>query len=153
MKRAFPWVLSGTLLCASGLASAGPFADDMAKCLVNSTSTEDRTVLIKWMFGMVTLHPDLTSMSTLTSQQREGLSKSAGALLQRLLLDSCRTQAQQAIQNEGAQTIQYAFQVLGGVAARGMMSDPQVLDGLKDVSKYVDAEQIKALATPSPARK
>jgi hypothetical protein len=153
MKRSIMGVLFGTLLCASKLASAGPFADDMAKCLVNSTSAEDRTVLVKWMFGLITLHPDLTAMSSVSSKQREELSKNVGALFQRLLLESCRSQTKQALQNEGPETIQSAFQVLGQVATRGLFTDPHVMGGLKDLAKYVDDEKFKALtASATPQR-
>jgi hypothetical protein len=119
----------------------------MAKCLVNSTSPEDRTVLVKWMFGLITLHPDLTAMSSVSTKQRDALSKSAGALFQRLLLESCRSQTQEALKNEGPQTIQYAFQVLGQVATRGLFTDSHVMEGLKDLSKYVDEEKLKALTS------
>ena len=145
MKRPTIGVLLGTLLCASQLASAGPFADDMAKCLVNSTSPEDRTVLVKWMFGLITLHPDLTSMSSISHKQRDDLSKNAGTLFQRLLLESCRSQTQQALQNEGPQTVQYAFQILGQVATRGLFTDPHVMEGIKDLAKYVDEEKLRNL--------
>lgn len=87
-------------------------------------------------------------MSAVTTQQRDALSKSAGALFQRLLLESCRPETQQAVQNEGPQTIQSAFQVLGQVAARGLFADPHVLEGMKSLSKDVDEEKLKALLSP-----
>lgn len=153
MKRSMVGALLGTLLCASNLASAGPFADDMAKCLVTSTSPEDRTVLVKWMFGLITLHPDLTAMSSMSARQRDDLSKNAGALFQRLLLESCRSQTQQALQNEGPQTVQYAFQVLGQVATRGLFTDSHVMAGLKDLTKYVDEEKLKNLTAAAAPQK
>lgn len=116
---------------ASERAAAGPFADDMARCLVKSASLEDRTLLVKWIFSALSIHPDLATMSAVTQQQREVLTKAAGALFQRLLIESCRLETQQAIQNEGQQTIQYAFQILGQVASRGLMTDPHVLDAVK----------------------
>ena len=89
-------------------------------------------------------------MSAITTQQRDALTKSAGALFQRLLLESCRSETQQAVQNEGPQTIQYAFQILGQVATRGLFSDPHVLEGMKGLSKDVDEEKLKALLTTTP---
>jgi hypothetical protein len=133
------------LLCTSNPAVAGPFADDMAKCLVNSSSREDRTLLVRWIFSVITLHPDLTAMSSVSAQQRVELSKRAGALFQRLLFESCRSQTQQALQNEGRQTIQYAFQVLGQVASQGMFADPHVMEGIKELGKNVDEEKLKSL--------
>jgi hypothetical protein len=145
MQRSMVGALVATLLCASQLAAAGPFGDDMAKCMVGSTSPEDRTVFVKWIFSIITLHPDLTAMSTVTAKQRDEISRKAGAMLERLLLDSCRSQTQAAIQNEGPETIQYAFQVLGQVASRGLLTEPHVQAGAKDVAKYVDEEKFKAL--------
>jgi hypothetical protein len=45
------------------LVAAGRFADDMAKCLVKSTSEGDKAELMRWMFSSMSLHPDLASMS------------------------------------------------------------------------------------------
>jgi hypothetical protein len=139
-------VLLTLLTClASTRVVAGPYGDDMAKCLVKSASPEDRTLLVKWIFSAMALHPDLTSMSAISTQQRDALTKSAGALFQRLLLESCRQETQQAVQNEGPQTVQYAFQILGQVASRGIFTDPQVLEGMKSLSKGIDEEKLKAL--------
>ncbi len=148
MKSWMVGALMATLACAPKLAAAGPFADDMAKCLVNSTSAEDRTVLVQWIFGVITLHPDLKAMSSVSAAQRDEMSKKAAALLQRLLLESCRSQTRQALQNEGPQTTQYAFQVLGQAATRGLFTDPHVVDGTKGIAKYIDEDKLKALAAP-----
>ncbi len=145
MKRSTLAVVCATLLCTSRFAVAGPFADDMAKCLVNSTSPQDRTVLVQWIFSVIALHPDLSASSSISPKQRENLSRSTGALFQRLLVESCRSQTQLALQNEGQQTIQYAFQILGQVATTGLFSDPHVAEGTKDLAKYVDEEKLKAL--------
>jgi hypothetical protein len=145
-----PVIFLTIFACAgSERAAAGPYADDMAKCLVKSTSPEDRTLLVKWIFSVISLHPDLSSMSVITAQQRDAISKGTGVLFQRLLVDSCRSETQQAIQNEGPQTIQYAFQVLGQVATRGLFTDPQVQEGMKAMAKSIDEEKIKALLNPA----
>jgi hypothetical protein len=127
---------------------AGPYADDMAKCLVKSTSAEDRTTLVKWMFSVVTLHPDLTSMAAISSQQRDALTKSTGALFQKLMLETCRAEAKQAYANEGPQTFEYAFRVLGEVASRGMFTDPHVSEGMKALASTIDEKKMKELLAP-----
>jgi hypothetical protein len=127
---------------------AGPYADDMAKCLVKSTSAEDRTTLVKWMFSVVTLHPDLTSMAAISSQQRDALTKSTGALFQKLMLETCRAEAKQAYANEGPQTFEYAFRVLGEVASRGMFTDPHVSEGMKALASTFDEKKMKELLGP-----
>ena len=152
MKRSMVALCFLVLLSASRFAVAGPFADDMAKCLVNSTSPADRTVLVKWIFSVIALHPDLSALSSISPKQRDDLSRSAGALFQRLLVESCRSETQKALQNEGQQTIQYAFQVLGQVATTGLFSDPHVAEGTKGLAKYLDEDKLKALAPPGGAK-
>jgi hypothetical protein len=128
-------------------AFAGPYGDDMAKCLVKAASPEDRVVFIKWLFAAIALHPDVASMATIAPQQRDEFNKRAGALFQRLLTESCRSETQQAIRYEGPAIVQYAFQVFGQAAAGDLFSSPRVAEGMKDLSKYIDQEKIKALST------
>lgn len=150
-------VAAGLLILAGSLAAApsmaGPYADDMAKCLVKSASPQDRSLLVKWIFAVISSHPDLASMSAVTAAQRDALDKSAAALYQRLLLESCKTETQDAIQNEGPQTMEYAFSTLGQVATRGMFTDPNVLAGMKNFTKYFDQDKLKAVLQPSAAAK
>ena len=97
-------------------ALAGPYGDDMAKCLVRSTTEADRTLFVRWLFASMALHPDVESMALVSSEQREVLNKDAGALFQKLLTESCRSETQQALKYEGAPTIQAAFTVFGQAA-------------------------------------
>jgi hypothetical protein len=43
-------------IMASMHAVAGPYGDDMAKCLVKAASPDDQTVFIKWLFAAIALH-------------------------------------------------------------------------------------------------
>jgi hypothetical protein len=63
------------------------------------------------------------------------LAKSTGALFQKLMLETCRTEAKQAYANEGPQTFEYAFRVLGEAASRGMFTDPHVSEGMKALAR------------------
>ncbi len=151
MKRTVILCLLATLGSLPRLAAAGPFADDMAKCLVTSTSPQDRILLAKWVFSMMAEHPDVASLANITPAQRQAILKDAAALVQRLLTDSCRSQTKAAVQNEGAGTIQYGFQVLGASAMRGLMTEPHVMESAKSLAQYLDEAKIKdLLANPSP---
>jgi hypothetical protein len=146
----------GLLVSLSMLAGthavAGPYGDDMGKCLVKAANAEDRTVFIKWLFSSMALHPDVASMATISPQQREEFSKRAAALFQRLLTESCRAETQQAIRYEGPATVQYAFQVFGQAAAGDLFSNASVAAGMKDLTKYIDQEKIKSLSTSGAAK-
>lgn len=130
-------------------AVAGPYADDMARCLVSSTSEADRADLMRWMFSAMAQHPDLASMATISTNQRDTITDKASKLFSRLMFDSCKSQVQEAVHNEGPQTIYYAFQILGQVAMRGMMTDPHVAQALQGLGKGIDPAKMKALMGPA----
>jgi hypothetical protein len=131
---------------------AGPYADNMAKCLVKAVSPEDRTLLVRWTYSVYSLHPDLASMPKVSTQQRNALARKAGVVFQRLILESCRSEAQQAVQNEAPHTLQYAYQILFNIGLNGLTTDPHVMEGVSSVGGYMDMAGFKAFfdATNSP---
>ena len=71
-------------------------------------------------------------------------------LVMKLLTESCKAQAQKALQTEGPGTMQFAFEVLGKVAGQELFSSPEVAGNLKGLAKYIDPEKIKALSVAPP---
>ncbi|MEO7208419.1 MAG: hypothetical protein ABI356_13025 [Steroidobacteraceae bacterium] len=135
----------------SAAALAGVFADDLGKCLVNSTTKDDRANLIRWLFVAASHHPAVKPIATVTPAQQEESDKQMGTLVMKLLTESCKTESQKALQTEGTGTIQFAFEVLGRVAGQELFSSPEVAGNLKGLAKYIDPEKIKALSS-TPAK-
>jgi hypothetical protein len=132
-------------LSASVPSSAGPFGDEMAKCLVRATTPADKSVLVQWMFAFMTLHPEVKQFASVTAAQREALNKRMGDLVVALLSDRCVNESREALKNEGAGTIESSFALLGQVAAQALFTHPDVANGLADFGKAVDGEKLKAL--------
>ena len=137
-------------LCVFGLIAAtpaisGPFADDMAKCLVRSATPADKSVLVRWLFAFMTLHPEVKQFSTVADAQRSELNKSMGDLVVTLLADRCQAETREAIKNEGMGVIESGFTLLGQVAAQEMFAHPEVANGLADFGKAIDGEKLKKL--------
>lgn len=139
----------GGLGCILGMIPqrvvAGPFADDMAKCLVNSTSAADKADLVRWIYAAMSLNPALSSMANVSPADRDKLTQRAAALFSRLMFQSCRPQVVQAVRNEGPGTITYAFQILGEVAGRGIMMDPHITQAMQALGNSIDKEKLKEL--------
>lgn len=133
--------LIGCLLAPTH-AEAGPYADELSKCLVSSTTAEDRHHLVKWMFCAMAQHPEVRSMSTVTPEQGEQLIAGTARLLERLLTESCLSQAKSAIEFEGPATLPASFKVLGEVAARGLFANPDVSAFSARIGTYVDEEKL-----------
>lgn len=137
-----------TSLAVHPVVLAGPYADDMAKCLVKSTTAEDKSTLVQWMFATMSLHPDVKWMAALTADQRETLNKNTAKLFETLLTKTCLAETKQALQYEGPSTIESSFSVLGQVAARELFANPAVAAGNADLAKYLNTEAIQNLVAP-----
>jgi hypothetical protein len=136
---------------ATSPAWAGVYTDELSKCLVESTSADDRTALVKWMFAAASSHPAIRSLSTVTAEDLESANEATGALFTRLLTDSCKLQAQKALRFEGPATLQLSFTVLGQVAGAELFSNPAVTQSMAGLQKYVDSRKLEALqAEPLP---
>jgi len=130
---------------ASLSAQAGIYGDDMAKCLVRSTTTQDRSALVKWIFAAAASNPEVKSMVRVTERQRNKLNKAIAKLFERLLTDSCRKETQAAYKYEGRATISTSFNLLGQVAGRELFSDPNVTKSVSGLSQYIDQKKMDDL--------
>jgi hypothetical protein len=132
-------------LLISSAAHAGPYSDDLAKCLVSSTSKEDRIALVRWMFAAASAHPAVASIAKVSPKTMDEANASTGALFMRLLTDSCKDKAKTALQYEGPATMQTSFTVLGQVAATEMFSSPEVKQAMAGLEKHVDPKKLQEL--------
>jgi len=131
------------LVLTSTAAAAGPYSDELAKCLVRSTTTSEKNALIKWVFAAAALHPEVKGIASVTDSEREELSKATGKLFERLVSDSCKTETQDAVKYEGPSVFQSAFSVLGQVASIGLFTDPSVSGYMGDFLKYIDKSKVQ----------
>lgn len=126
-------------------ARASQYTDDMARCLVESTTPQDKTELVRWIFANAALHPEVASIAQVSAEQRTRMNRSAGALIERLLTVTCRKQTKDALMFDGPVALQMSFQVLGQVAMGSLMSHPSVGAGFTEFGKYVDEKKIRDL--------
>jgi len=134
----------------SGDAAAGPYADDLAKCLVGSTSAADKSTLVKWVFTIASLHPALGSVAAVTDTQRTQMDRDVAALFEALLTERCRKQTQSAMRYEGEKTIGTAFEVLGQAAMMELFSHPSVAKGLGAFTEHLDQKKLEVLLEKAP---
>lgn len=144
MKRIVKTLAIAFALVASQASHAGVYTDDLGRCLVAQSSQQDRIDLVRWIFLVAALHPAVSDIAQVSSAEREKADRSMAGLLVRLMTDSCRKQAHDAVQYEGPQAIEASFGTLGQVAMRELMTDPHVQGGFAGFGKYVDNEKLKA---------
>jgi len=133
------------LLTGPNSLLAGPYSDELAKCLVKSTSEDDRTKLVQWIFAAFSHHPDVKKLSNITDKQAANYNKVTAELFTTLMTDRCKKETKVAVKYEGNATIEQSFSVLGSVAARGLMSHPNVTKFTADLEKYIDTKKYEEI--------
>lgn len=129
-------------LIASSFAYAGIYSDDLSRCLVESSTTDDKSTLVKWMFTSMALHPDVANMSQITDEQRDAANKAAANMFVKLMTETCLDQAKKAIQYEGALAIQQGFTAFGQVAGQELFAHPDVAQALSGLERHLDGEAL-----------
>lgn len=133
------------LLLGTPAAQAGPYGDDLSRCLVSSTSESDKVLLVKWIFSAISLNAEVAPYVDMAPDVRARLNADTGALYMRLLTDSCKQQTHDAFKYEGQAAISAAFELLGGVATQGMFGDPAVQAGMSDLMNHFDEDKLNAV--------
>ena len=121
---------------------AGPYTDDLSRCILESTTAEDRTELVKWMFTAMSLHPAVKQIAAISTKQLDEANKQIAALVVKLLTKTCNKQARAAIKYEGQIAIQSSFQILGQVAAKELFANKDVTAGLAGLGKNIDKKKL-----------
>jgi hypothetical protein len=130
----------------SPAATASVYSDDLGKCLVSHTSSDDKLVFMQWMFAALALHPAVQQYASITAEQRKAITEKMATLFSRLLTDLCRQEGVNALKYDGQGALRVGFQLFGQVAAHELYANSQVLQGLSgagDMMKETDA--IKSL--------
>ena len=146
--------LFGLLILSSGIAAAGESSEKLSKCLVSSTTPEDKQILIRWIFGAVANHPNVSDISNLSPEKWDEISKKSAHVFQKLIAESCSLESREAIMNDGMEGYKSAFETLGSTAVGGLMSDPSVVQAMGKLETYLDSDKLmKALMTGESQRK
>jgi hypothetical protein len=140
------------LLLFSHTALAGPYTDDLSRCLVASTTQDDRVALARWIFIAFAAHPTVAPISAVKPADIDSANAEIGTLFMKLLTDSCRDKAKTAIRYEGAAAIQLSFQALGQVAGTELASNSAVKARMSGISKFIDSDKIKELSAEPDAK-
>ncbi len=134
-------------------ASASVYGDDLTKCVIAHSSTDDNDAFIKWMFIAMAANPKLKSLATITDAERSESNRRAGAIVSRLLTKDCRAQTVAALKYDGTEAVRNAFELFGKVAMGGIMNDPAVEAGLGGLDKAFDQKAFDDMLTEAGLKK
>jgi hypothetical protein len=139
-------VLLASLLCLGTTTSwAGPYTDDLSRCLVEKTSEDDKVALVQWVVMALTQHPAVSSLAKTTAADVEKSNAAAGAVFTRLLAEDCADKYKNAVRYDGPGAIEAAFGVLGQVATRDLFMHAEVQAVMAGLAKHMDEDKLRAL--------
>lgn len=145
MRRISICALTALFCAVSTGATAGAFTDDMSKCVVAKSTTDDRTTLMVWMFSAIASHPAVQPMANVSDSERARLTKKVGEFVVRLLTVDCREQTLAALKYEGASAFRDAFELFGQVAMQGLIKDPAVAQHFDALKGAFDDPKMQSL--------
>lgn len=123
-------------------AFAGPYLDAANQCLADSTTGKDRKVLARWIFVAMAAHPEIREASAVSKEAAELSSRETGRLFTKLLTENCANEMRALVKNEGQQSVQQTFQILGQLAMQELMTNKEVTSSISAFQQYVDARRI-----------
>lgn len=148
MKTLKKLVLTLAVCLMAAPAFAGPSVDSLLRCLADNTTGRDRKDLARWMFVAMAAHPEMHDLANVTPTTGDQVSQTVGALLTRLMTDTCRPQLQAAVKAEGREGVSAAFESLGKLAMQELMTNKEVRTALLGFDKYVDRKKLESAFTP-----
>jgi hypothetical protein len=139
MKPLLPALLLSLAATVPLSAQAGPKAEALGACLGDSTTGKDRKDLARWIFVAMSAHPDIKPLSNVSDAMRGDADEGVAQLTER-----CRVQAREAAQQEGSAGVVTAFQKLGELAMKELMTNPEVGAAMSGFERRIDRAKMEA---------
>ncbi len=142
-KRMLLFVLA---FCSCMFFAVPSSADTQAlgTCLIDSLTGKERKQLAKWIFFAIAAHPEMSSFTNITVEERLNTDRMVGQLVTRLLVDDCAEETK-AAQKANPLAIQQAFQLVGQVAMQELMTNEDVRTAISSYASYADQSKINSL--------
>lgn len=129
-------------LAAAPLAQAQVQGESLAKCLADNTTGKDRKDLARWIFVAMASHPEIRDLASASEEAADQASRSMGALVTRLLAESCPREVQAVARGEGPMAMRRAFETLGQLAMMELTSNKDVAASITKFERYVDRAKV-----------
>jgi len=136
--------LAFSLLISFSAVAQSP-GDLVGKCLADNTTGKDRKELAAWIFVAMAAHPELRDLATTSPGAGDKTARAMGALVTRLLTESCAKEVQALARAESSDAVTKAFETLGRLAMLELTSNAEVATSATAFERYVDKAKINAL--------
>jgi hypothetical protein len=143
MTIALAAIFIGSVLTSSSV-SASTSVDELSSCLADNTTGKDRKDMARWIFLAMSSHPEISSFTNISEQKRDEVNMLMGAMVTKLMTESCPVQVKKAMGVEGGQALKTAFGVLGRLAMQELMTNTEVNSSFSGFTKYIDKSKMES---------
>ena len=141
MKFKF-FALSLCFFCSATVA--GPHADELKQCFVQSSSSKDNITLIKWMAKAMVAHPGLSDFPAIKSTDKSMIDKEFAAYVQKILVEDCKKQTVATFENEGMGALEGSLELLAQMVLKELMSQKEVATEISAFTSHIDQGKLIA---------
>jgi hypothetical protein len=126
------------------IAFAGPYADELKQCFIQSSTSNDNITLIKWMAKAMVAHPALTDFSAMKSSDKAIIDKEFAAYVEKILVGDCKKQTVATLENEGLGALQGSLTLLAQFVLKELMSQKEVATEFSAFTSHIDQGKLIA---------
>lgn len=149
MHKAFFIVPLVAAACIMQPARAQDAGSDLALCLTQKASAQDRKDFARWAFLSMAAHPDYADlMKPTVAASREEAARVVGASATRLVTETCRDAARKAVADRNPIAFQTGFAALGQMAMLEVVGNPEVMRSMSGLEAVLDRGKFEALMKP-----
>lgn len=123
-------------------ASAGPQAEALGQCFVNSTTAAEKETLSRWLFVVLAQQPEVRDLASIPEATKVETDRAMAKLVERMVTAACRAPAQQTLMQEGQAGLTQSLEIFGQAAARKIFAEPAVVSAANGFTRYIDMARI-----------
>lgn len=123
-------------------AAAAAQADALGQCFVDSTSPAERETISRWLFIVLAQQPEVRELANVPEETRQASDRAMARLVERMITEACRDQAQQTLAQEGPRALRQSVELFAQSAARRTFAEPEVGKAVNGFTRYLDMGRI-----------
>lgn len=123
-------------------AAAGPQAEALGQCFVNSTTAEEKTTISRWLFIVLAQQAEVRDLANVSAASQQETDRAMARLVERMVTDACRSEAQQMLSQEGPRGLKQSVEVFAQASARKTFSEPAVASAVNGFTRHLDMARI-----------
>ena len=129
-------------------ANAGPYQDDLIKCVNRNITDSDKVNLAGFIVLAFSSLPEMQGIVFIDEIRSESLIKAYTETIERLVLYDCYDESKLVVKFEGSESLASATNLIGQMTMRDNLSDPNVVRLFDRMEQYSSPDKWNELLLP-----